>query len=108
MSNFIDCHDRVGSNPDKFFKSTLFQSSHLLIGLNCLEPGQTQNTHTHTDQDKFYFVIEGMGEFVVGEETKEAGVGCIIWASAGAPHGVTNAGEHRLVLLVGIAPEPKS
>ena len=108
MTNFLDYHDRVGSNPDKVFKSTLFQSSRLLIGLNCLEPGQTQRTHTHTNQDKFYFVVEGKGEFTVGEETQEAGVGCTVWASAGVHHGVTNAADQRLVLLVGFAPAPRA
>jgi mannose-6-phosphate isomerase-like protein (cupin superfamily) len=30
----------------------------------------------------------------------------VIWAPAGVPHGVTNRGGIRLVLLVGIAPAP--
>jgi len=108
MTNFLDYRDRIGSNPDKVFKSTLFQSSRLLVGLNCLEPGQTQSTHTHTDQDKFYFVMEGKGKFIVGEETQEASVGCVVWAGAGVDHGVTNASDQRLVLLVGFAPAPGS
>jgi quercetin dioxygenase-like cupin family protein len=73
MSNFADYRERTGANPDKFFKSTLFRSPHLLLGLNCLEPGQTQRAHTHADQDKFYFVVEGAGEFVIGDETRTAG-----------------------------------
>lgn len=77
-----------------------------MLGLNCLEPGQSQRTHTHADQDKFYFVTEGAGEFVVGDETKRAGQGMVVWAPAGVTHGVTNNGSERLVLLVGIAPFP--
>jgi quercetin dioxygenase-like cupin family protein len=101
-----DYRDHIGSSAEKFFKSTLFQSSHLLLGLNCLEPGQTQATHTHADQDKFYFVVEGQGEFAVADATYQAGPGMVIWAPAGAPHGVTNCGDIRLVLMVGIAPAP--
>ena len=106
MTHSTDYRDHTGSSPDKFFKSTLFQSPRLLLGLNCLEPGQTQHAHTHADQDKFYFVIEGQGTFVVGAETSEAGAGMVIWAAAGVDHGVTNRGDARLVLLVGIAPAP--
>lgn len=106
MNYFMDYRDHVGARPDRFYKATLFQSGHLLLGLNCLEPGQTQHTHTHDDQDKFYFVLEGEGEFVVGEERQRAGVGVTVWAPAGVEHGVTNKGEARLVLLVGIAPSP--
>jgi mannose-6-phosphate isomerase-like protein (cupin superfamily) len=104
--NFADYRDHTGAAPDKFFKSTLFQSKRLLLGLNCLEPGQTQAVHAHAGQDKFYFVVEGEGEITVGEETRSAGPGEVVWAPAEVPHGVRNAGRQRLVLLVGMAPAP--
>lgn len=94
----------TGSNPAKFFKSTLFQSANLLLGLNCLDPGQAQAPHAHAGQDKFYYVIEGEGAFELGDETYHGGPGSVVWAPAGVPHGVTNPGDSRLVLLVGIAP----
>src|SRR6266487_5432150 len=106
MTHVVDYRDHSGASPDKFFKSTLFQSPRLLLGLNCLEPSQVQHTHTHSDQDKFYFVIEGQGTFAVGAETSQAGPGMVIWAPAGVDHGVTNTSAARLVLLVGIAPAP--
>ncbi len=107
MTRFKDYRDHTGSNPDKFFKSTLFQSANLLLGLNCLEPGQTQSAHAHGDQDKFYFVLEGEGEFMVGDEKQKAGAGAVVWAPAGVDHGVINTRSQGLVLLVGIAPAPK-
>ena len=101
-----DYRIHTGSSAEKFFKSTLFQSPHLLLGLNCLEAGQTQAPHQHAGQDKFYFVLEGEGEFTVGRETSRGKPGSAIWAPAGAIHGVANNGTERLVLLVGIAPAP--
>jgi mannose-6-phosphate isomerase-like protein (cupin superfamily) len=98
--------DFVGVKADKFYKTTLFRSDALLLGLNCLEPGQVQKPHDHVDQDKFYFVVEGTGNFWLGEEKVEAGVGEVVWAPAGMVHGVANEGELRLTLLVGIAPAP--
>lgn len=106
MTNFVDYRTHTGSNPDKLFKSTLFHSERLLLGLNCLDPGQIQSVHAHADQDKFYYVVEGEGEFVVGDETRRAGSGHAVWAPAGVDHGVTNTGTRQLVLLVGIAPPP--
>ena len=106
MSNFVSYVERVGSLPDKQFKATLFQSGRLMLGLNCLEPGQAQHAHEHHDQDKFYFVVEGTGEFDVGGESRSAGEGMVVWAPSGVMHGVTNTGSERLVLLVGIAPFP--
>ncbi|HMO55946.1 MAG TPA: cupin domain-containing protein [Roseiflexaceae bacterium] len=106
MTMFAHYRAFIGANPEKFFKATMFQSDRLLLGLNCLEPGQEQHIHTHAGQDKFYFVVEGTGHFTVGNEVQEAGAGMTIWAPADAPHGVINRGDQRLVLLVGIAPAP--
>ena len=95
-----------GVNPEKFYKTTLFRSATLLLGMNCLEPGQVQKPHDHTDQDKFYYVVAGRGLFTLGEEEREAGAGALIWAPAGLIHGVRNPAGERLVLLMGIAPAP--
>ena len=104
---FKDYRDHVGARADKHFKSTLFQGERLMVGLNCLEPGQAQAAHAHDVADKFYVVVEGRGLFSVGDEAREVGAGTVVWAPAGAPHGVENRGDTRLTLLVGIAPPPK-
>lgn len=96
----------AGTQPDKFYKTTLFQADSLLLGLNCLQPGQVQQPHTHAGQDKFYYVVEGEGLFWLGEEQVRADVGTVVWAPAGLVHGVQNAGSSQLILLVGIAPAP--
>ncbi len=103
MTNFAHFRSHIGAEPEKFFKSTVFQGEGLLVGINCLEAGQSQLEHVHGNQDKFYYVVEGHGEFVVGEETREAGTGMVVFAPAGVSHGVSNKGSARLVLLVGIS-----
>ena len=55
--------DHVGAKAEKFYKTTLFRSDALLLGVNCLEPGQVQKPHDHADQDKFYYVVAGNGRF---------------------------------------------
>jgi quercetin dioxygenase-like cupin family protein len=75
-----------------------------MVGMNCLEPGQTQNVHAHEGADKFYFVLEGQGKFTVGDEEREVGAGSLVVAPSGIPHGVTNNTSGRLSLLVTIAP----
>lgn len=106
MDAFASYRDHVGADPSRYFKATLFQSPRLLLGLNCLEPGQVQDPHAHAGQDKFYFVVEGEGAFDIGGEARRAGAGTAVWAAAGVRHSVSNPGPARLVLLVGIAPAP--
>jgi quercetin dioxygenase-like cupin family protein len=104
MTHFIDWREHAGAQAGKFYKATLWQGEHVMVGLNCLEPGQTQRAHAHEGADKFYFVLEGLGWFTVGDEVREAETGTLVIAPAGVEHGVTNRGLTRLSLLVGIAP----
>lgn len=105
MEHFLNWRDFAGSQAEKFFKTTLWKGEHVMLGLNCLEPGQSQAVHAHGGADKFYFVLTGRGSFTVGEETREAGTGTVVLAPAGMLHGVSNSGAETLSLLVGIAPE---
>jgi mannose-6-phosphate isomerase-like protein (cupin superfamily) len=108
ISNFLNWREFEDSNPEKFYKTTLWQGEHVMVGLNCLEPGQVQKVHAHDGADKFYFVLAGRGSFVVGDEQQTAEAGTVVVAPAGVPHGVTNTGDERLSLLVAIAPPPSN
>lgn len=104
MPNITHYQNHVSFKPEKFTKATLFQSERLLLGLNCFEPGQVQAVHDHADQDKFYLVLEGEGKFTLGEEVQTVGVGGVVLAPAGVPHGVKNTSPTRLIIFMGIAP----
>jgi mannose-6-phosphate isomerase-like protein (cupin superfamily) len=104
MNYFIDWREHSGVNPEKFYKTTLWQGDHVMVGLNCLEPNQTQSVHAHQGADKVYFVLAGCGRFIIGDEERDADTGMLVVAPAGVPHGVTNTGAERLSLLVAIAP----
>ncbi len=86
----------------KFTKVDLARGAHLMAGLNCFEPGQSQAVHTHEGADKFYLVVEGKARMRVGLEEADAGPGTLVWAPAGVPHGVVEALE-RCVMLVGMS-----
>jgi quercetin dioxygenase-like cupin family protein len=94
--------DHAVFSADKMTKVDCFRSERLLVGLNCFEPGQAQAVHTHAGADKFYVVLSGKANFVVGERTVTAGPGDLILAPAGIPHGVARA-DARTVVLVAIA-----
>jgi mannose-6-phosphate isomerase-like protein (cupin superfamily) len=92
--------------PDKMQKVNLFETRNFFCDVYCLEPGQEQKVHAHRDEDKLYFVLEGAGSFVVGEETQELGKNQIVFAPAGSEHGVRNTSAARLTLLVFMTPNP--
>lgn len=75
--------------------------AHLMLGLNCLEPGQSQRVHAHAGADKFYLVLSGKAKIVVGNAAHDAAAGDLVFAPAGVAHGVETAHENT-VMLVGI------
>jgi mannose-6-phosphate isomerase-like protein (cupin superfamily) len=92
--------------PEKMRKVNLCETENFFCDVYGLEPGQEQKPHAHEGADKVYYVLEGRGEFTVGEETLALGPLQLVFARAGAPHGVRNAGPERLTVLVFMAPHP--
>lgn len=93
-------------SPDKMGKATLFQSPRLLVGLNAFEPGQSHALHAHVGMDKVYTVVEGEGMFLLEGRELPMRAGDLLVAPEGVPHGVTNTGPARLVVLAILAPAP--
>lgn len=92
--------------PEKMQKVNLFETRNFFCDVYGLEPGQEQKAHAHAGADKLYYVIEGRGLFLIGDEERELGPQQIVLAPAGATHGVRNTSEERLTLLVFMSPNP--
>ncbi len=105
MTYFQRAADAATFSATKASKVTLAQGAHLFVGLNCFEPGQSQTVHSHRGADKFYLLLAGKARMRVGQETRIADAGTLVWAPADVPHGVEEALE-RTVMLVGMAPLP--
>jgi quercetin dioxygenase-like cupin family protein len=96
--------DHAEWRSDKMGKSTIFESSRLLVGLNGFEPGQSHALHAHAGMDKMYYVLDGEGVFLIeGTELPMQG-GDLLVAPEGVPHGVRNTGQRRLLVLAVLAP----
>jgi quercetin dioxygenase-like cupin family protein len=102
----IDPAQHAVFKPDKMGKATLFESSRILVGLNCFEPGQEHALHAHAGLDKVYQVLEGEGEFLLEGRTIPMRAGLMLVAPEGVPHGIRNTGHGRLVVLAILAPGP--
>jgi quercetin dioxygenase-like cupin family protein len=106
MNHFKTLSDAIQFSKEKMKKNGIFETDRFFCDLYCFEPGQEQSPHTHGEQDKVYYVVEGRGMFKVGEEEKELGPGEIALAPAGMNHGVTNRSQQRLITLVFVTPKP--
>jgi mannose-6-phosphate isomerase-like protein (cupin superfamily) len=93
-------------SAEKMQKINLFETDNMFTDIYCLEPGQEQKVHAHKGADKIYFVLQGTGRFHIGGEEQDLSVSQIVLAPSDVEHGVRNASDKRLVLLVMMAPNP--
>ena len=98
--------DHAEWRTDKMGKSTLYESAHMLVGLNAFEPGQSHSLHAHAGMDKLYYVLEGAGEFLLEGQSLPMSAGMMLVAPDGVPHGIRNNGGERLLVLAILAPAP--
>jgi quercetin dioxygenase-like cupin family protein len=99
--------EHINFSDLRFYKGTLFMSAHMLVGIDCLAVGQTQDPHMHRGHDKMYYIQSGTGQFTVAEQTFTAEAGDVVWAPADTVHGVINTGSAPLIMLITMAPEPR-
>jgi quercetin dioxygenase-like cupin family protein len=98
--------DHARWREDAMGKSTLYQSPHLLVGLNAFEPGQSHALHAHAGMDKVYVVVEGEGRFLLQDTALPMRAGDVLVAPDGVPHGVENTSGARLLVMALLAPGP--
>ncbi len=103
MTVFQDARAAAAFSPDKMKKTNLFTSERMFCDVYGLNPGQEQTPHAHAGADKIYLVLDGTGQFTIGDETRTVSSGYAVWAPAGASHAVRNPGPDRLTLLVFMA-----
>ena len=93
-------------SAEKMQKINLFETDNMFTDIYCLEPGQEQKVHAHKGADKIYFVLEGTGRFHIGGQEQDLSANEIALAPGDVEHGVRNATDERLMLLVMMAPNP--
>lgn len=102
----IRLREHARFQPDKLAKIALAATPRVQLDLYCVGPGQSQQPHTHTDQDKVYVVLEGHGRFGVAGRDEVLAPGEAVVAPAGQEHGLVNDGTEPLLVLVLVSPPP--
>ncbi len=102
----ITVRDHAKLSTDKMVKIALAATPRALLDLYCLAPGQAQKPHSHADQDKICFVLEGVGTFSLDGREEMLGPGDAVVFPAGSQHGILNTGAVELLVLVVVTPPP--
>ena len=68
-----------------------------------LDPGKEIEAHVDP-MEEIYFIVHGIGEMTVGDETLPVKPGDAIWIPTGDSHALLNTGEEQCVVLVVASP----
>jgi len=83
----------------EYFAGETAGVSELLSGTATIEPGmEIHPPHKHAEEE-FLMVLEGQGEWTVGEEVFAANKGDMLYASAWDLHGIKNTGDAPLTFV---------
>jgi quercetin dioxygenase-like cupin family protein len=102
----IRVRDHAVLSNEKMAKIGLATTDRTQLDLYCVAPGQSQKPHTHTGEDKIYYVLEGSGRFTLGGREEQLSAGEAMVAASGVEHGLTNDGSEPLLVLVVMSPPP--
>jgi mannose-6-phosphate isomerase-like protein (cupin superfamily) len=65
-----------------------------------INPGKSNNLHTHEGIEQVYFVLQGEGTVQVGDERRPAKAGDVIFLPSDIQHGFFNTGTKQAILLL--------
>ena len=76
------------------------RSAFRFIDLTEIPPGSSVGVHTHADDEEVYVIISGRGRMMLDGETFEVGPGDVIRNVPRGTHGLANAGNEPLTMVV--------
>ena len=85
-------YERDGIVSHLLVAETTVGAKHLTTSLVEMRPGGRQHIHSH-ETEQCYFILEGVGEMTVGNETSSITVGNCIFIPSNVTHGLVNTGK---------------
>lgn len=95
----------IADTPHHVDVRKLFDSEHVQVVEIKLGHGQSLQKHI-TPVDVFFYVLEGHGTVVVGDEQVDVGPDMLIESPKGIPHTLFNEGDEPFRFLVVKTPAP--
>lgn len=78
----------------------------LVFNTYFLAPGQVLKLHKHPASDELFYIVEGRGQFTVGNNQVMVDSGAVVYGPLDTPHGLVNSGENEIVMISVQSPKP--
>lgn len=102
----VKVNDIKEFNADKFLKKVPLDTDKIVFNTFCFKPRQFLQFHKHPATDELFYIVEGVGEFTVGNEKTIVGPTSAVYGPADVFHGLVNSGDKEMVVISIQAPKP--
>jgi mannose-6-phosphate isomerase-like protein (cupin superfamily) len=106
MLQTVNVNDIREFNPKDILKKVPFSTEKIVFNTYFLEPRQILPLHKHPATDELFYIVEGRGQFTVGNYQVMVDSGSAIYGPANTPHGLVNSGRDRIVMISVQGPTP--
>lgn len=103
---YVKVTDIAEFAAEKFLKKVPLTTDKLAFNTFFFKPRQILPFHKHPATDELFFIVEGTGEFTVGNEQVTVGATGTVYGPAGVFHGLVNSGTGSLVMISVQGPKP--
>jgi len=93
-------------NADKFFKKVPLNTDKLVFNTFYFKSRQLLPFHKHPATDELFYIVDGVGQFTVGNESIIVGPTSSVYGPANVFHGLVNSGDKDMVVISVQAPKP--
>ncbi|OGS20542.1 MAG: hypothetical protein A2252_09795 [Elusimicrobia bacterium RIFOXYA2_FULL_39_19] len=91
---------------EKFMKKVPLETDKLVFNTFYFKQRQLLPFHKHPATDEMFFIIEGVGEFTVGNEQVIVGPTSSVYGPANVFHGLVNSGDKDMIVISVQGPKP--
>lgn len=84
---------------EKFLKKVPLETDKIVFNTFYFQPRQILPFHKHPATDELFYIVEGIGEFTVGNEQVIVGPTSAVYGPAEVFHGIVNSGDKNMVMI---------
>lgn len=93
-------------NPRFFVRRRIFLTDSMHFNIYCIEPGQSNPLHKHSQSDEICYFVQGTGDVIIGDEIGAVKSGDCVHIPKDVGHEIINTGTERMIVVLAQSPLP--
>jgi quercetin dioxygenase-like cupin family protein len=95
LATLLDGQDLLTTGPE----GAITGSGRITILVQNYRPGGVHKIHSHDDTEQIFFVYEGNGKFLLGEEWIDISKGDLVYVPRNTVHAAKNSSDSIMILI---------